>query len=195
MPSRFESFDQTLNKIIENWYQRLKHHYVTEQDSQELGIEPELKRFHEIGSHRIKFSREREIDVTYGLRVEATDGEVVLESSVNNKSAGFDYEAFVNKLQAYYWRTRNEKPWTDPEFDRFTYGDLMSFEPRLGESVTLDHRQERADIIRLHFVVNPRHTELLISHPEILQDLIDNYCLAPLKRIYAETFREYRPEA
>jgi len=38
--------------------------------------------------------------------------------------------------------------------------------------------------------VNPKHEDLLLSRQDVLRDLIENYCLAPLKRIYAESYRE-----
>ncbi len=182
--------DRTLGSIISNWYERVKPNYVTEEESRQLGVEPEVKFFHEEGMHRIKFARTEELDVTYGLGVFEREGRVFVESSVNNKSAHFDFDGFVSRLKKHYWRSRNEKPWTHPEFDRFTYNDLLPFEPAVGETVELETREEKADVIRLYFPLNPRREKLLMEHPEILQDLIENYCLHPLKRIYAQTYRE-----
>ncbi|MDA2931529.1 hypothetical protein MYX84_16560 [Acidobacteria bacterium AH-259-O06] len=193
MPSqeeKLEQIDQIVHQIIDDWYERVKENYVTEEDSRELGVEPEVKCFHDSGNHRLKFSREKELDVTYGLGVKRKNERLVVEASVNNKSEGFDYGAFVNKLKSHYWRSRNEKPWTDPDFDHFTYQDLLPFEPLMGQSVTLDMRKERADIIRLSFEVNPHHEDLLLRRKDVLRDLIENYCVAPLKRIYAESYRE-----
>ena len=81
-----------------------------------------MKRFHEPKNHRIKLSRKGDLDVTYGLRIAEKEGQLVVEASVNNKSEGFDYEAFVERLESYYWKSRLEKPWTSPDFDRFTHG-------------------------------------------------------------------------
>jgi hypothetical protein len=58
----------------------------------------------------------------------------------------------------------------------------------MGHSVTLDSHKDKADIIRLNFPVSSLHLELLVRRQDILGDLVDEYCLAPLKRIYAETF-------
>ena len=187
---KLKQFEQITHQIIDDWYGRVKQNYVTEEDSRDLGIGPELKYFHESGNHRIKFFREKELDVTYGLGVRQTDGQFIVESSVNNKSEGFDYEAFVNRLKNHYWRSRNEKPWTEADFDHFTYQDLLSFKPLMGQSVTLDMRKDKADIIRLSFGVNPHHEELLLGRKDVLRDLIEEYCLAPLRRIYAESYRE-----
>lgn len=191
MASRQEKvrqIDEILSRIIEDWYQRVKENYVTENDTELLGIEPELKRFHEPVSHRIKFARPDELDVTYGLGVQDKNEQLLLESSVNNKSERFDYEVFVKRLEDHYWQSQFEKPWTDPDFDRFAYGDLLHFDPRMGHSVTLDVREDKADIIRLFFAINEKYEELLMRHKDVFQDLVENYCLAPLKRIYAETY-------
>jgi hypothetical protein len=192
MPSQgpLEKLNGVIERIVVDWYERLKEHYVTDEDSRELGVEPEVKYFGEFGSHRIKFSRKNELDVTYGLAAEGRNGSLVIVTSVNNKSKGFDYEAFVERLKSHYWRSRFEKPWTKPEIDHFAYGDLLHFEPRMGHSVSLDIRKDKADIVRLAFRVEPAHEELLLENSDLLRDLIENYCFSPLKRIYAETYRE-----
>ncbi len=187
---KVEQLSQIVYQIIDQWYERVKESYVTEEDSRELGVEPEVKRFHESTNHRIKFLRIGELDVTYGLGVDSSEECLLIESSVNNKSEGFDYEVFTNKLKSHYWRSQNEKPWTEPAFDRFTYQDLLVFEPVMGQSLTLDKRKDKADILRLSFQINPSHEGLLLQHKDVLRDLIEGYCLAPLRRIYAESYRE-----
>lgn len=187
---RLEWLNQILHQIVDDWYERIKGNYVTEQDSRELGVEPEVKLFHSSKNHRIKFSREKELDVTYGLGLREANTRLVIESSVNNKSEGFDYDFFTNRLKSHYWRSRIEKPWTNPKFDRFAYQDLLLFEPVMGESVTLDIRKDKADIIRLFFEISPEYESLLLQDREVLRELIDDYCLAPLRLIYAESYRE-----
>jgi hypothetical protein len=187
---KFKRLDDILRQIISEWYERVKVNFVTEDDSRQLGLEPEIKLFHDNGSHRIKFSRVRELDVTYGLAAKNLPGNLRIESSVNNKSSRFDYDSFIDRLESHYWRSRHEKPWTEEGFDRFAYGDLLRFDPRMGHSVSLDIRPDKADIIRLSFHVNPRYEDLLMQNSEVLRDLVENYCLAPLKRIYAESYRE-----
>jgi hypothetical protein len=187
---RLERFDSVLGEIVSEWYERVRDFYVTDEDSRALGVEPEIKCFHEFSNHRIKFARKNDLDVTYGLAIEERQGLFLVVASVNNKSAGFDYDTFVERLKECYWRSRNEKPWTTPEFDHFAYGDLLRFEPRMGKSVALDIRKDKADIIRLFFEVDPEREDLILQHREILRDLIENYCLNPLKRIYAESYRE-----
>ena len=182
--------DRIARRIVDEWYERAKRSYVTQEDSREVGVEPEVKRFHRRGNHRIKFSRRRELEVTYGLGALRKDSRLCVEASVNNKSAGFDYEQFTGRLHDYYWECRHEKPWTDPEFDHFSFSDLLHFDPRMSHSVSLDIRKDKADIIRLTFVLNSRHEDRLMGREELLKDLLETYCLAPLRRIYAESYRE-----
>ena len=182
--------DEIARRIIDDWYERAEENYVTQEDSRQLGVEPEVKRFHQKGNHRLKFARRKELDVTYGLGAHSQNELLLIEASVNNKSEGFDYDLFVEKLKSFYWGSRHEKPWTDPEFDHFSYADLLKFDPRMSHSVSLDIRKEKADIIRLAFALSPTHQDRLMERPGLLFDLIENYCLAPLKRIYAESYRE-----
>jgi len=188
---KLERLDAVMARIIDSWHDRIRTEFVTEEDRHVLGLDPEVKLFHSQGNHLIKFSRERVLQVTYGLRTVARDEEnwLCIESSVNNKSARFDYDVFANRLKNHYWSNCYEKPWTDPQFSHFAYADLLRFDPRMGRSVSLDIRKDKADIIRLLFEINPLHEDVLLAREDVLQDLIDNYCLAPLKRIYAETFR------
>lgn len=187
---KLQRLAQITDQIVREWYERVKENYVTEDESRELGIGPELKYFKDPSSYRLKFSRAKELDVTYGLSVRQEGDRLIVESSVNNKSDGFDYESFVSRLKFHYWRASNDKPWTEPDFDHFTYQDLLPFDPVMGHSVNLDIRKEKADIIRLSFKINPQHEDLLLDRPDVLRDLIEDYCLAPLKRIYAECYRE-----
>lgn len=186
-----ECVNAVLGQIVDDWYARVREHYVTDADSEDLGLEPEVKLFHERKSHRLKFSRQNELDVTYGLAVEAKHNQLRVIASVNNKSEGFDFDMFVERLKAHYWKSRHEKPWTEPSIDHFAYGDLLDFEPRMGKSVSLDIRKDKADIIRLFFELNSRHLDLLLGNRDLLRDLIESYCLNPLKRIYAESYREH----
>lgn len=186
---QLESVDGVLRQVIEDWFQRVRHSYVTVEDGNDLGVEAEIKVFHEFGNHRIKFAREEDLDVTYGVGVESSSETLNLISSVNNKSEGFDYDLFVDRLKDYYWRSRYEKPWTEENIDHFAYQDLLDFEPIMGRSVTLEKREDRADIVRLFFRIRPTRIELLLSRQDLLRDLVENYTLYPLRRIYAESYR------
>jgi len=188
---KVEKVEAAIEAIFSRWYERIKEHYVTEEESKELGVEPEIKCFLKPGNNRLKLSRQNELEVTYGLAAQVRDNQLFVVSSVNNKSQGFDYDSFVERLKAHYWRSRNEKPWTDPKFDHFAYGDLLLFEPRMGMSVSLEYRKDKADIVRLYFAVDQQYEQLLLENGELLQDLLENYCLNPLKRIYAESYREH----
>ena len=187
---KVKKIECAIEAILAAWYSRIKEHYVTEEESQELGVEPEIKCFLKPRNYRIKLSRQNELDVTYGLAAEEKAGQLFIVASVNNKSQGFDYDSFVERLKSSYWRSRNEKPWTDPKFDHFAYGDLLLFEPSMGKSVSLEFRKDKADIVRLYFQLEPQHEELLLENGELLRDLLESYCLNPLKRLYAESYRE-----
>ncbi len=182
--------DNIIRQIVDDWFDSVKEGYVTEEEKRDLGIEPEIKRFHGSGNHRIKFARQKELDVTYGLAAVEKDGGLYIESSVNNKSQGFDYDSFVRRLTEHYWRSRSEKPWFEPGFDNLAYEDLLEFEPVLGRSVHLEARKEKADVIRLYFGVREKCAARLPEREDLIADLIDNYCLRPLRRIYAESYRE-----
>lgn len=186
---KLERLDAVMAKIIDSWHDRIRTEFVTEEDRHVLGLDPEVKLFHTQGNHLIKFSREKVLQVTYGLRTVARDDLICIESSVNNKSARFDYDVFATRLKYHYWSNCYEKPWTDPHFSHFAYADLLRFDPRMGHSVTLDIRKDKADIVRLLFEIVPRHEDGLLAREDLVHDIVDNYCLAPLKRIYAETFR------
>lgn len=182
--------DAILHGLIEHWYQRVAANYVTEKDSRELGVEPEIKRFHEPAKHRIKFARPNELDVTYGLEVREHNDLIFIVASVNNKSSGFDYRSYVDRLQKYYWRARSDKPWTEPEVDHFAFSDLLAFEPVLEKSVRVESRLRRADIVHLDFEVTEKGGDLLEERHDLFADLVEEYCLAPMKRTYAECYRE-----
>ncbi len=186
---KLHQLSQIMHQIIDDWHERVKGNYLTEEDTEQIGGDPEIKCFHNVKRHRIKFRRTNELDVTYALAALAQKNRLCIESSVNNKSSGFDYDAFVNRLESHYWQSQNEKPWVEPDFDHFSYGDLLDFDPLMGRSVSLDLRHDKADIVRLRFTLNSQHEELLLNRPDVLRDLIENYCLAPLKRIYAESYR------
>lgn len=182
--------NQTLHRIIESWYQRVKANYVTVTETQELGVEPEIKRFHEGGKHRIKFAREQELDVTYGLEAVVRNDGVYVDASVNNKSSGFDYDSFVRRLQDRYWGIRHEKPFLQPGLDHYAYQDLLPFDPIMGHSVQLDLYEDKADVIRLLFKIGRHAAALLPEHQQLFHELIENYCLSPMKMAFAESYRE-----
>ena len=186
---RIENLNKILHQIISDWYERVKEGFVTEQDSRDVGVEPEIKHFHDNRKHRIKFLREKKFDVTYGLAAAERGHCLVIESSINNKSAGFDYDIFAQRLKSHYWKNRCDKPWTNSPFNRFSYEDLLLFEPVIGKSVKLDCRKDKADIIRLYFIINPEHECLLFQSTFVLRELVVDYCLGPLKLIYVESYQ------
>ena len=59
--------DDTMRTIMENWYERCKPHYVTVEESRQLGVEPELKYFNDVSNYRIKFGRADCAQIMIGL--------------------------------------------------------------------------------------------------------------------------------
>ena len=56
---KLKQLEQITRRIVVDWYERVKQNYVTEDDSRDLGVEPELKHFQESMISRIKFSGKR----------------------------------------------------------------------------------------------------------------------------------------
>ena len=50
----------------------------------------------------------------------------------------------------------------------------------------------QADIVRLPFEIQEQYLEDLVSEPTPFMDLIHEYCVAPLRRIYADVYRTKR---
>jgi hypothetical protein len=59
----------------------------------------------------------------------------------------------------------------------------------LQDSIKVETREGKADIVRLTFEVQGEHLEEMISDPPNFMELIHQYCVAPLRRIYAEVYR------
>ena len=44
--------DKILEQIMQTWFERTKSNYVTEEESRQLGVEPEIKIFSYVGARR-----------------------------------------------------------------------------------------------------------------------------------------------
>jgi len=55
--------------------------------------------------------------------------------------------------------------------------------------ISVEQREGKAEIIRLSFGVQDQFLEELVADPPVFMDLIHQYCVAPLRRIYAEVYR------
>jgi len=187
--------DDALEAIIDQWYLSVSDYYVTAEkkaENPELDAAEELKRFHDATGHRIKFAK-GDLDFTYGLAVESGADGCRLEVSVNNKVPNFNYGELTRRLTTYYDGARGrmidgfKKPKTVRHADVFILAEPVS------ESITVEQREGKADIVRVSFEVADAHLEDLIADPPNFMELIHQYCVAPLRRIYAEVYRTKRP--
>ena len=182
-----ELIDRALETIIDQWYQSVSEYYITAEKKAEnpdiFGPE-ELKRFHDETGHRIKFNK-ADLDFTYGLSlIDDADGSCALEVSVNNKVPNFNYAELERRLDVYYQANR-EKP-----VEGFTkLKKTRNCDAFHRETIKVEKTEGKADIVRLTFCISGKYLENLIAEPASFVELIQQYCVAPLRRIYAEVYR------
>jgi hypothetical protein len=186
--------NETLGAIIDQWYLSVCDYYVTaEKKAQNASIElpEELKRFHDESGHRIKFNK-GDLDFTYGLALLSPVEGCVLEVSVNNKVRNFDYGELVRRLAAHY-RLEKAKPLERlKKAKKVPQGEVFVLPEDIQACVTVEQRDGKADIVRLAFGLEEQYLEDLAADPPTFMDVIHQYCVAPLRRIYAEVFRTKR---
>lgn len=190
-PKIVKTIDDALAAIIDQWYLSVSDYYVTvEKKTENPTVESpeELKRFHDELGHRIKFDK-GDLDFTYGLSVEAGSDGCRLEASVNTKVPNFDYGELVRRLSVYYEGARLKPIEGFKKSGKMRNCDLFVLPEDLQRSVALEQRAGKADIIRLSFGINDSSLEELIAEPANFMEAIHRYCVAPLRRIYAEVYR------
>ena len=189
-----ELIDGSLEAIIDQWYLSVSDYYITSEKKMEnpdIQAPEELKRFHDETGHRIKFNK-GDLDFTYGLNLTTENETCVLEVSVNNKVPNFNYRDLTIKLAAYYQSAR-EKPIDG--FNRLKMVrncDVFNLQEDIQDCIKVEEREGKADIVRLCFGVQEEYLEELVADPPNFMELIHHYCVAPLRRIYAEVFRKNR---
>ena len=183
--------DSALETIIDQWYQSVSEYYITTEKKTEnpdiFGPE-ELKRFHDETGHRIKFNK-ADLDFTYGLSLIDDAGEgCALGVSVNNKVPNFNYAELGRRLAVYY-QANHEKPVDGfTKLKKIRNCDVFHLMEDLG-TIKVEERTGKADIVRLTFRISGKYVEELIAEPVVFRELIQQYCVAPLRRIYAEVYR------
>jgi len=183
--------DETLEAIIDQWYLSVCDYYLTAEKkaaNPSLEAPEELKRFHDATGHRIKFNK-GELDFTYGINLESGADGCELEVSINNKVPNFDYGELVRRLSYYYEETKAKPIEGFKKFKKVRHSDVFALPEDLQNNVTVEQREGKADIIRLAFELKDEYLEELASDPPNFMDLVHQYCVAPLRRIYAEVFR------
>ncbi len=186
-----ESIDGVLGAIIDDWYKTVSRHYVTEEDVAE-GLEEDtaaqLKRFHDEKGHRIKFAK-YELDITYGLKATWNDQQIDIEISVNNKVDHFDYEDFRKQLLAHYDDAGSLTVTKPADLGRPRYRDVFQLKSGLDEAFQVERNKGRADIMRLTFQIPEEYTGRLTVRPGATRELIERYCVAPFRSVYARVYR------
>ncbi len=190
-PKILKMIDETLEAIIDQWYLSVSDYYLTAEKKAEnpsLDLPEELKRFHDETGHRIKFAK-GDLDFTYGISLESSSDGCELEVSVNNKVPNFDYGELVRRLTYYYEEARAKPIDGFKKLKKVRNTDVFALPEDLQNNVTVEQREGKADIIRLTFGLNDEYLDELISDPPNFMELVHQYCVAPLRRVYAEVFR------
>ena len=186
-----EMIDKALETIIDQWYQSVSQYYITTEKKAEnpdiFGPE-ELKRFHDDTGHRIKFNK-GDLDFTYGLILidDATEGRA-LDVSVNNKVPDYNYSELGRRLAVYYQANREKPVDGFTKLKKIRNCDVFHLKENLG-TIKVEAREGKADIVRLTFRISGKYIDDLIAEPVVFRDLIQQYCVAPLRRIYADVYR------
>jgi hypothetical protein len=189
-----ELIDGSLEAIIDQWYLSVSDYYITSEkkaENPDIQIPEELKRFHDETGHRIKFNK-GDLDFTYGLSLMAETEDCVLEVSVNNKVPNFNYGELIQKLAAYYLSAKDKPVDGFKKLKSLRNFEIFELKEDLQDCIKVEEREGKADIIRLSFGVQEDYLEELIADPANFMELIHQYCVAPLRRIYAEVFRKKR---
>lgn len=180
--------DKTLAAMIDEWYENVSSYYSTDTTQKPVGEESELKRFHDEKGHRIKFSKDA-LQCTYGLRVLMDESENRIEISVNNKVEDFDYGEFLNRLDRHYRPGSTSTKGGSKTSSVPPSAAIFLLESDFRQAFSVERSEGKADVVRLSFHVDPEGIEALSEEPEKLRASIEEYCLSPLRRIYAELYR------
>jgi len=190
-PKTLKLIDEALAAIIDQWYLSVSDYYVTTEKKSEnpdLQVPEELKRFHDNSAHRIKFDK-GDLDFTYGLAVDDAGESMLLEASVNNKVPNFNYAELVRRLSVHYENAKLKPIEGFKKLKKVQNADVFSLPENLQNSIVVEQREGKADIVRLSFGIGDQYLDDLIADPPAFMEVIHQYCVAPLRRIYAEVFR------
>lgn len=183
--------DKALEAIIDQWYLSVSDYYITvEKKAENPSIQSpeELKRFHDETGHRIKFNK-GDLDFTYGLCFMSGSDNCALEASVNNKVPNFNYRELVRRLAAYYQSNKDKPIDGFKKLRKVRNCDVFHLPEDLQGSITVETREGKADIVRLSFGIEEEYLEELLTEPPNFMELIHQYCVAPLRRVYADVYR------
>ncbi len=193
-PSRVTSLqlqrilDNLLASMIDEWYDNVCGYYTTEEQRQSEEEEPELKRFHDEKGHRIKFAKAT-LQCTYGLRILKEGDQNHIEISVNNKVEELDYTEFRVRLGRHYADTTTKTPKAREAKNLPVFSEIFTLESELGQAFSVERSEGKADVVRLSFLVSAEKIAPLLEDPARLKAAIEEHCLSPMRRIYADLYR------
>ncbi len=183
--------DEALAAIIDQWYLSVSDYYVTaEKKAENPGMDApeELKRFHDTVAHRIKFDK-GDLDFTYGLALVSSGDAVQVEASVNNKVPNFNYAELVRRLSIHYESAKTKPIEGFKKLKKVPNAEVFSLPEHLQNNLVVEQREGKADIVRLSFGIEDEYLDELTADPPAFMEVIHQYCVAPLRRIYAEVYR------
>ncbi len=186
-----KQIDEALAAIIDQWYLSVSDYYVTaEKKAENPGIDApeELKRFHDTTAHRIKFDK-GDLDFTYGLALVSSGDAMHLEASVNNKVPNFNYAELVRRLSIHYETAKTKAIEGFKKLKKVPNAEVFSLPENLQNNLVVEQREGKADIVRLSFGIEDQYLDELTADPPAFMEVIHQYCVAPLRRIYAEVYR------
>ena len=111
---------------------------------------------------------------------------------MNNKVPNFDYGELVRRLAAYYQTARDNPIEGFKKLAKVRNSDVFILNENFQDSVTVESREGKADIVRISLTVQDKYLEDLIADPPNFMELIHRYCVAPLRQIYADVYRRKR---
>ena len=190
-PKTAALIDKALEAIIDQWYLSVSDYYITAEKKAEnpgIDVPEELKRFHDETGHRIKFNK-GDLDFTYGLCFMPGGENCAFEVSVNNKVPNLNYGELVRRLAVHYQANKDKPIEGFKKLRKLRNCDVFHLPEDLQGSIKLETREGKADIVRLSFGIEEEYLDELISEPPNLMELIHQYCVAPLRRIYADVYR------
>ena len=108
---------------------------------------------------------------------------------VNNKVEQFDYKNFSKQLFSHY-HDAGSLPVTKPQnLKRPKYRELFQLPGQLDDVFQVERNKDRADIMKLIFQIQEEYIDRLMARPGATRELIEKYCVAPFRSIYARVYR------
>jgi hypothetical protein len=188
-PSQLQRMlDDLLASMINEWYDNVCGYYTTEEHRQSADEEPELKRFHDEKGHRIKFAKAT-LQCTYGLRILKEEEQNHIEISVNNKVEDLDYTEFRVRLGRHYADTTAKAAKAREAKSLPVFSEIFTLESEMSQAFSVERSEGKADVVRLSFLVNAEKIVPLLEDPARLKAAIEEHCLSPMRRIYADLYR------